>query len=237
MGAAIAVRLAESGAAVVVGGRDEERTASVVGQILSGGHQAIACMGDIARSSTAEVLVATALEEFGRLDIVVNAAGVIHRADALGTDDEQWRHLMAVNVDGPFFLARSAIPALRDNGGGSIINISSTCGLTGSAGLAAYCASKGAMTNLTRAMALDHAAEGIRVNAVCPGAVETPMLAAGQPRGRGIDEVRTSNLDLIPEGRIPEPSEIADVVLFLASEASRHITGANIAVDGGYTAQ
>ena len=237
MGAAIANRLGSSGAAIVVGGRDDSRTNGVVAQIIEAGGAGLAVLGDVAASATADLLVASALDEFGRLDVVVSAAGVIHRADAMGTDDEQWRHTMSVNVDGPFYLSRAAIPALRNGGGGSIVNVSSTCGLVGSAGLAAYCASKGAVSNLTRAMALDHAAEGIRVNAVCPGAVDTPMLGSGHPAGRTIDDVRASNIESIPEGRIPSPEEIADVVLFLASDASRHITGTNVSVDGGYTAQ
>lgn len=237
MGAAVVASLAACGASVVVGGRDEARTREVVTSVVKQGGTAVPVLGDVAASATADLLVASAVEEFGRLDIVVSAAGVIHRADALSTDDEQWRQVMAVNVDGPFFLSRAAIPAIRNTGAGSIINISSTCGLVGAAGLAAYCASKGAVSNLTRAMALDHAAEGIRINAVCPGAVETPMLSSGHRSGRTIDDVRASNLVSIPEGRIPEASEIADVVLFLASDASRHITGTNMPIDGGYTAQ
>ena len=237
MGAAVVARLAEAGAGVVVGGRDDDRTSGVASSVRSNGGQATPVIGNIADSATADLLVASALEEFGRLDIVVSAAGVMYRADAISTDDEQWRQVMAVNVDGPFFLSRAAIPALRNNGGGSIINISSTCGLVGSAGLAAYCASKGAVSNLTRAMALDHAAEGIRINAVCPGAVETPMLGSGHPSGRTIDDVRASTLASIPDGRIPDAAEIADLVLFLASDSSRHLTGANLSIDGGYTAQ
>ncbi len=237
MGAAVVARLAASGAGVVVGGRDEARARAVVDSAVAAGGRAVPVIGNITESATADLLVASALEEFGRVDIVVSAAGVVHRADAIGTDDEQWRHVMAVNVDGPFFLSRAAIPALRDSGGGSIVNISSTCGLVGASGLAAYCASKGAVSNLTRAMALDHAAEGIRINAVCPGAVETPMLATGHPSGRTIDDVRASNLASIPEGRIPDASEVADLVLFLASDSSRHLTGVNLSIDGGYTAQ
>ncbi len=237
MGAAVVARLAECGAGVVVGGRDVARTREVASSVIAGGGRAVPVVGNIVDSATADLMVASALEEFGRLDIVVSAAGVIHRADAIGTDDEQWRHTMSVNVDGPFYLSRASIPALRNAGGGSIINVSSTCGLVGAAGLAAYCASKGAVSNLTRAMALDHATEGIRINAICPGAVETPMLGSGHPSGRTLNDVRASNLESIPEGRIPEPDEIAEVVLFLASDASRHITGTNMPVDGGYTAQ
>ena len=237
MGTAICVLLAASGASVVVGGRAAERAGAVVDAIRSTGGAAVAALGDVADAAQAQNLVDTALAEFGGLDIVVNAAGVIHRADAEGTTDDDWHRVMSINVDGTFFLSRAAVPAMRQRGGGVIVNISSTCGLVGSAGLVAYCASKGAVTNLTRAMALDHAAEGIRINAICPGSVDTPMLVSEHPSGTTADEVFARNVASIPEGRIPEPSEVADLALFLCSDASRHIHGANLSLDGGYTAQ
>ena len=179
--------------------------------------------------------MAATVAAHGRLDVLVNAAGVITRSDAEGTTDDEWHRVMSTNVDGLFRASRAALPAIRAAGGGTIINISSTNGLVGGAGLAAYCASKGAVTNLTRAMALDHAAEGIRVNAVCPGAVDTRMLYS---EGSGtVEEVRAKNLPDIPEGRIPDGSEVAELVAFLADDRSRHITGANISIDGGYTAR
>lgn len=237
MGAAICERLAASGAAVVVGGRDEGRVASVVDLVHAGGGRAVAGLGDVANSAEAAALIDIAVEAFGGIHIVVNAAGVIHRADALGTSDDDWARVMSVNVDGTFFLSRAVVPVLREQGGGVIVNISSTCGLVGSAGLVAYCASKGAVTNLTRAMALDHASEGIRINAICPGSVDTPMLVSEHPEGTTADEVFARNLASIPEGRIPEPSEVADLALFLCSDAARHLHGANLSLDGGYTAQ
>jgi len=141
---------------------------------------------------------------------------------------------MSTNLDGLFRTSRAALPAIRAAGGGSIVNISSTNGLVGAAGLAAYCASKGAVTNLTRAMALDHAHEGIRINAVCPGAVDTHMLYS--ERSDTVDEVRAANLATIPEGRRPAGEEVAEVVAFLADDRSRHVNGANLSIDGGYTA-
>lgn len=237
MGAAICRRLSDSGAAVVVGGRSSERTRGVVDAINTSGGRAVAALGDVADSGAAESIIATAVDVFGGVDIVINAAGVIHRADAEGTSDDDWRRVMSINVDGTFFLSRAAVPAMRERGAGVIVNISSTCGLVGSAGLVAYCASKGAVTNLTRAMALDHAAEGIRINAICPGSVDTPMLVSEHPDGTTDDEVFERNRAAIPEGRIPEPGEVADLTLFLCSDASRHIHGANLSLDGGYTAQ
>lgn len=237
MGTAICVLLAASGASVVVGGRDRERTEAVVDAIRSTGGSAAPAIGDVADSAQARTLVDIAVAEFGGLDIVVNAAGVIHRADAEGTSDDDWRRVLSINVDGTFYVSRAAVPALRERSGGVIVNISSTCGLVGSAALAAYCASKGAVTNLTRAMALDHAAEGIRINAICPGSVDTPMLVSEHPTGTTSEEVFERNLASIPEGRIPDPSEVADLILFLCSDAARHIHGANLSLDGGYTAQ
>ncbi len=237
MGASIAERFAGAGASVVVGGRDPDRTGAVVDAITSRGGSAVACLADVVDSAEAGSLVAAAADAYGQLDIVVNAAGVIHRADALGTSDTDWHRVMSTNVDGTFFLSRAAIPTMRRSGGGVIVNISSTCGLVGTGGLAAYCASKGAVTNLTRAMAIDHASEGIRINAVCPGAVDTPMMHSARDDGADIEAIYDVNRQLIPEGRIPPPSEVADLVLFLCSDASRHINGANLSLDGGYTAQ
>ena len=234
-GSACARRLAADGMAVVVGGRDADRAAEVVDAITADGGEAVAALGDVADAEWAGDAVAVAVDRWGRLDVLVNAAGVIHRGDAEATGDDDWRRVMAINVDGVFYASRAALPALRAAGGGSIVNVSSTCGLVGNAGLAAYCASKGAVTNLTRAMALDHAAEGIRVNAVCPGAVDTHMLYS--ERDDSADEVRAMNLPDIPQGRIPSGDEIADLVSFLAGDRSRHITGANISIDGGYTAR
>ena len=235
IGRACALRLAADGFAVVVGGRSAERAAEVVDEITAGGGTATTALGDVAESGYGDAAVAATVAAHGRLDVLVNAAGVITRSDAEGTTDDEWHRVMSTNVDGLFRASRAALPAIRAAGGGTIVNISSTNGLVGGAGLAAYCASKGAVTNLTRAMALDHAAEGIRVNAVCPGAVDTRMLYS---EGSGtVDEVRAKNLPDIPEGRIPDGSEVAELVASLADDRSRHITGANISIDGGYTAR
>ena len=235
IGRACALRLAADGFAVVVGGRSAERAAEVVDEITAGGGTATTALGDVAEPDYGDAAVAATVAAHGRLDVLVNAAGVITRSDAEGTTDDEWHRVMSTNVDGLFRASRAALPAIRAAGGGTIVNISSTNGLVGGAGLAAYCASKAAVTNLTRAMALDHAAEGIRVNAVCPGAVDTRMLYS---EGSGtVDEVRAKNLPDIPEGRIPDGSEVAELVAFLADDRSRHITGANISIDGGYTAR
>ena len=182
--------------------------------------------------------VARTVSTYGRLDVLANIAGIMWRGNALDTSDKAWRRVMATNLDGTFFMARAAIRAMQGNGGGAVINQASTVGLVGTPGMPAYCASKGAVVNLTRALALDHAADGIRVNAVCPGAVDTPMLVSGHSgTGNSPEEVLARNRAEIPQGRIPTPEEIARLIIFLASDESRHITGAAIPIDGGYTAR
>jgi meso-butanediol dehydrogenase/(S,S)-butanediol dehydrogenase/diacetyl reductase len=234
IGRACALRLAADGLAILVGGRDVGHAQSVVEQITAAGGTAATALGDVTDPSYGDTAVEAAIDAFGRLDVLINAAGVITRADAEGTSDEEWHRVMATNVDGLFRTSRAALPAIRAVGGGSIVNISSTNGLVGAVGLAAYCASKGAVTNLTRAMALDHAHEGIRINAVCPGAVDTHMLYS--ERCDTVEEVRTANLTAIPDGRIPTGAEVAELVAFLVDDRSRHVNGANLSIDGGYTA-
>ncbi len=239
IGRAIAVALGGAGFDVVVSGRNDVEAAVTVEALTSAAANAIAITGDVTDSSFANSLIEQGVAwSSGLLSVVVNAAGVIVREDAVDTTDEAWRHQMAVNVDSVFYVSRAAVPHLQTGGGGSIINVSSTCGLVGSAGLAGYCATKGAVISLTQAMALDHAAENIRINAVCPGATDTPMLRSGRESAPMADgDIIASNIEGIPQGRVPGPDEVAGVVAFLASPAARHITGTAIPIDGGYTAQ
>lgn len=237
IGKATALAAAEAGASVIVTGRRAEHAQATVSEIASQGGSAVAVVGDVTDSGFADRLVGDGVELLGGLDGVVNAAGVIVRADAADTTDEDWRWQMSVNVDAVFYVSRAAIPQLRVAQGGSIVNVSSTCGKVGAAGLAGYCASKGAVISLTQAMALEHAAEQIRVNAVCPGAIETPMLAGGHAEGVTVEDVRAANVASIPQERIPGPEEVADLIVFLLSDRSRHITGTDVLIDGGYTAQ
>jgi len=236
IGRATAERLARDGARVLVVGRDTGRATACVEAITAAGGDARALLGDVTDPDFCDAVVAQALEIFGALHVLANVAGAIHRGDAMSTGEDDWRAIMAANVDSAFFMSRAAVPAMRASGGGSIVNLGSTVGLVGCAGLTAYCAAKGAVIQLTRAMALDHAAEGIRVNAVCPGAVDTPMLVSGHTGGVTPADVHARNLADIPQGRIPAAAEVAALIAFLASDASQHITGAAIPIDGGYTA-
>jgi meso-butanediol dehydrogenase / (S,S)-butanediol dehydrogenase / diacetyl reductase len=235
MGAATARELAGRGAHVVVVDRNEELAKTVAAEI--GG---LMVAGDISDSSFCNGAVAKAVETYGRVDVLVNAAGIIVRAAGIDTSDEQWNRMFGVNVSGTFFMCRAAIGAMRTYGSGdrkgAIVNFGSIWGDLGSAGVAAYCASKGAVHNLTRALALDHATDGIRVNAVCPGEVNTPMLAS-ERTGPVTPQILAALAATVPMQRLAEPIEIARVVAFLASDAASYMTGSMVSVDAGYGAR
>ncbi len=238
IGAATAKAFADAGARVVLSGRSTTGAEATAAAIASVGGDTRIKLGDVTSSAFCDELISYAVSEFGQLDVLANVAGTITRGDATETSDDEWYQNMRVNCDSVFFMSRAAIRAMQSSGnGGTIVNLASNVGLVGSADLPAYCASKGAVVLLTKSMALDHAAEGIRVNALCPGAVDTPMLVSGHDKtGRTPDEVFASNIAGIPEGRIPSPDEIAQSMLFLASSASSHITGVALPIDGGYVA-
>ncbi len=239
IGAATARALGRAGATVVASGRRAEAVETTTAAIAQAGGRASTVVGDVTDPGFCRALVEAAVDRHGRLDIVVNAAGTIVRGDATETTDGEWHRVMTTNVDSVFHVSRAAVTAMRSAGnGGAIVNLGSTVGLVGAAGLPAYCASKGAVVLLTKAMALDHAAEGIRINAVCPGAVDTPMLIDEHAKS-GLDpaQVHALNLAAIPQGRIPSPDEVAEVVVFLAGDGAAHITGVALPVDGGYVAQ
>jgi len=232
IGAAIAIAFAEAGWDVMAAGRDEgrlEEVADVSAKIVT-------WSGELAESEDCDELVRDTLDEFGHLDCLVNNAGVIVRANVGDTSDEEWRYTMAINLDVPFFLSRAALPHLL-LAEGSIVNIASDWGLRGGERAAAYCASKGGIVLLTKAMAKDHAREGLRVNAICPGDVDTPMLAAeAKEHGIDLEDYLEEAAAESPNGRVATPEEIAGLALFLASDAATHITGAAIPIDGGVTA-
>ena len=193
--------------------------------------------GDVSDSSFCEATIDRIVGERGRIDVLVNAAGTIHRADAGGTSDADWDRVMSVNVNGTFFMSRAAVRHMALAGGGAIVNFGSIWGGVGAAGVTAYCVSKGAVHQLTRAMALDHAHHGIRINAVAPGEVNTPMLASQRATPPSAADLQAMAEATIPLKRLAEPTEIAEMVVFLASDRASYMTGAIVPVDGGYTAR
>lgn len=194
-------------------------------------------IGDVSDSSFCDSTIDRVVAEYGRVDVLVNAAGTIHRADSSGTSDGDWERVMGVNVNGTFFMSRAAVRHMGPAGGGAIVNFGSIWGGVGAAGVTAYCVSKGAVHQLTRAMALDHAEEGIRVNAVAPGEVNTPMLSSQRAAPPSAADLQAMADATIPVKRLAEPVEIAEMVIFLASDRASYMTGAIVPIDGGYTAR
>ncbi len=227
IGAAVAIAFADAGWDVMAAGRDEGRLAEVADVSESIATWA----GELSASEDCDELIADTLEEYDGLDCLVNCAGILLRGNATETSDDDWRDTMSVNLDVPFYLSRAAIPHLQETTG-SIVNISSYWGLSPGERTIAYSVSKGALITLTKAMAKDHAADGVRINAVCPGGVDTPMLT-GEAGEKEVDEFLDEVATYSPNGRIATPEEVAGLVLFLASDQATHITGTAMSIDGG----
>jgi len=236
MGAATARAFRAAGAHVLLVDRNAALLETVALELDSQLEQVAFMVGDVSQSAFCDAVIAQAVTRFGRVDAVVSAAGIIVRANATDTSDEDWARIMGVNVSGVFFMARAAARVMVAQGSGSIVNFGSIWGDVGAAGVAAYCASKGAVHNLTRAMALEHAQHGVRVNAVCPGEVNTPMLASERTEPVSADLLERL-AQSVPMGRLAEPEEIARVVLFLSSDLASYMTGSLVTVDAGYTAR
>ncbi len=234
IGEACARAFAECGAAVMVSGRDTERGQAVTAVIRDGGGRAEFTAADLRAVGACDALIDATLAKFGALDVLVNNAGILYTADALATSDSQWLDTMAVNVNAVFYLSRAAVRFMRSAGGGAIVNIASEWGLNGEPRHVAYCASKGAVLQITRCMALDHAADKIRVNAVCPGEIHTRMVDAILATKQGDPADNIAKLAAgIPMRRLARPVEVARCVQFLASDLASYVTGANLSVDGG----
>ena len=234
IGEACARLFAESGAAVMVSGRDVARGGAVVAAIRSAGGKAQFIAADLRDAGACDALIAATIAAFGGLNVLINNAGILYSANAPQTSDEQWQETMAVNVTAVFYLSRAAVRHMLRAGSGAIVNIASEWGLNGEANHVAYCASKGAVIQMTRSMALDHARDNIRVNSVCPGEIHTRMvdeIAAKQ--GGDIEANLRALAQGIPMRRLAQPIEVARCVHFLASDLASYVTGANLTVDGG----
>ena len=227
LGRAIAVRFAIQGAKIAGLSRSPDAGEETLIQIRGEGGEALFVPTDLQDADRVQRAITKTVETFGKVDIVVNSAGVRIMGTATEISEEDWDRVLDTNLKGTFLVSRAVIPEMRRTGGGCIINISAISGHHGTIGRVAYSASKGAVNNLTEAMALDHASEGIRVNCICPGPTETPMVPITSPEQRAQLENR------IPLGRVGQPEDIAEAALYLASDAASYVTGAILAVDGG----
>ena len=231
IGAATAIRLAQEGATVVICGRRQAPLDEVVAKIKAAGGQAEAVQADVSDEAGFTAAIQAAAQRHGRLDVLVNNAMAYSWGSIEDTSTADWHSNFSTSVDGTFWGTRAAMKLMKAQGG-SIINLSSICGLLGTAQMSGYSAAKAAIINFSRAAAAEGAAQGIRVNVVIPAVVETPATA-----GMLSDEASRQNTEkLIPMGRVGQPEELANAILFLASDEASYITGAALPVDGGRSA-
>jgi NAD(P)-dependent dehydrogenase (short-subunit alcohol dehydrogenase family) len=230
IGRATALLFAREGASVALADMNQEAGQRVVQEI---GGLVLFEHADLTKAADCQLVVDHTLREFGKIDILCNCAGIIRRASVVELSEEDWDRVMAVNVKSVFLLSRLVIPTMLKAGRGSIINIASGWGLAGGPRAAAYCASKGAVVLMTKAMAVDHGRQKIRVNCICPGDTDTDMLRnEARQLGESEDQFLTESARR-PLGRIGRPEEIARAALYLASDASSFVTGTALVVDGG----
>jgi NAD(P)-dependent dehydrogenase (short-subunit alcohol dehydrogenase family) len=230
IGKATAQAFAREGAKVVIAGRDSKKLDRAAVEI---GADCLAVSADVSNSANVQKLVSATLDRFKRINILVNNAAVLLPGTADSISEEDFDQTFSINVRGLWLMSRAVLPHMRASGGGSIVNIGSVLSLVGARNRVAYSASKGAVMAMTKAMALDHAAENIRVNCICPGIVETEMVA----RFSTDENARRQRIAMHPMGRFGRPAEIASAAVFLASDESGWTTGSVFTVDGGYSAQ
>ena len=233
IGAAAARLFSAEGAAVIIADVNPESGRQVASQIASRGGQVAFHVADVTRAADCRRLAQAAMDSFGGVHVLFNNAGIIRRASVVELSEEDWDLVMAVNVKGMFLLSREVIPLMARAGGGSIINMASGWGLAGGARAAVYCASKGAVVLLTKAMAVDHGPQGIRVNCLCPGDTSTGMLREEARQLGENAETFLAEAARRPLNRVGTPEEIARAALYLAGDASSFVTGSALVIDGG----
>ena len=235
IGRSTAEFFAEQGAKVVVAERNKVSGEETTARILDAGGNALFCQTDVSSASQVEAMVTKAIEHFGRLDILVNNAAIQILSQLAETTEEDWDRINSVNLKGPFLTMKYAIPVMKRVGGGTIINIASVLGLVADPDLAAYCAAKGGLISLTRVAALTYGPDGIRVNCICPGDVETPLVQEYFNKDPDPEKLRNEIYSKYALRRIASPREIAQTAAFLASSQSSFLTGSALVVDGGLT--
>jgi NAD(P)-dependent dehydrogenase (short-subunit alcohol dehydrogenase family) len=233
IGQATALLFAREGAAIIIADVDAAGGRLAAEMIGDGGGRALFIHTDVTQAAACKRAVQRLVEQFGGLDILCNNAGIIQRATILDTTEEEWDRLIAVNLKSVFLMSKSAIPIMAQGGGGVIINMASGWGLVGGRNAASYCASKGAVVLLSKAMAIDHAPQNIRVNCICPGDTDTPMLRQEALQLGTPIETFLAEAAHRPLQRVGTPEDIAQAALFLAGDHSRFITGTTLVVDGG----
>lgn len=237
IGEACARLFAQEGASLMLTGRDESRGRLIRDQLNATESPARFSAGDIQDRSYCDGLIDHTIREFGRLDVLINSAGIWQPASAVETTDDLWHETLATNLNGSFFTARAALRQMLKQGSGNIINIASDLALVGGRQAVAYCASKGAMVMMTKAMALDHARDNIRINALCPTDTDTPMMHRDYAdQGLEIETGLKNSAAANPMGRIASPEDVAEAACFMASDAAGFITGVCLPVDGAATA-
>jgi NAD(P)-dependent dehydrogenase (short-subunit alcohol dehydrogenase family) len=232
IGRATALRFAEEGAQVALVGRDREALSEVAGQIVKRGGEGFAIVADVTREEDAERVVRETIDDFGVLDVLVNAAGILNNGTIESTTLSAWDEMLDVNLRAVFNLMRLAVPHLEDRRG-NVVNVSSVTGLRAFPGVLAYCVSKAGVDQLTRCAALELAPKGVRVNAVNPGVVVTQVHKRGGMDEAAYEQFLEHSKTTHPLGRVGDPREVAELILFLASDRASWITGATYSIDGG----
>jgi NAD(P)-dependent dehydrogenase (short-subunit alcohol dehydrogenase family) len=237
IGQAAAAAFAREGASVVVVDRNREHGESAVQNLQKEGLRGLFVPADVSSETDVKRMVEQVVAQWGRLDILVNNAGIYIQGDVTQTSLDDWNRIIAVNLTGAFLCTRYAVPAMLKNGGGVIVNVASEAGLVGIKGQVAYNVSKAGMIALTKSCAVDLAEQGIRVNAVCPGTTDTPLVREAVSRAPDPAAARRRLEAVRPLNRLGTPDEIASAILYMASGESGYATGAVLSIDGGYTAQ